>query len=148
MVARQLTPPLREGLYVSPAYVERHGLPQSPQELSQHRLIGYRFVTARRILPLILNDQGHELTIHMPSSVVVNDIEVMADAVRRGLGIGRVFEAELELIPDRAQLIPVLESYWRGYPPAYLYYLQNSQRARRVQVFIDFLLENMRSVQA
>ena len=85
MVARQLTPPLREGLYVSPAYVERHGLPQSPQELSQHRLIGYRFVTARRILPLILNDQGHELTIHMPSSVVVNDIEVMADAVRRGL---------------------------------------------------------------
>ena len=111
MVARQLTPPLREGLYVSPAYVERYGLPQSPQELSQHRLIGYRFVTARRILPLILNDQGHELTIHMPAGIVVNDIEVMADAVWRGLGIGRLFETEWELMPDRAQLIPVLEPY-------------------------------------
>lgn len=147
MVARQLTPPLREGLYVSPAYVERYGLPQSPQELSQHRLIGYRFVTARRILPLILNDQGHELTIHMPAGIVVNDIEVMADAVRQGLGIGRLFETELDLMPDRAQLIPVLEPYWRNYPPAYLYYLQNSQRARRLQVFIDFLLGNMRSIQ-
>ena len=94
MVARQLTPPLREGLYVSPTYVERYGLPQSPQELSQHRLIGYRFVTARQILPLILNDQGHELTIHMPAGIVVNDIEVMADAVWRGLGIGRLFETE------------------------------------------------------
>lgn len=144
MVARQLTPPLREGLYVSPAYVERYGLPQSPQELAQHRLIGYRFVTARRILPLTLRDQGHELTIHMPAGVVVNDIEVMTDATRRGLGIGRIFEAELDLMPDSKLLIPILQDYWRTYPPAHLYYLQNSQRARRVQVFIDFLLENAR----
>ena len=93
MVARRLLPPFKNGLYASKSYIEAHGLPQTLAELKLHRLIGYRFITANRMLPLILkNDKGHETTVEMPLAMIANDIEVMTDAVRQGIGIGRIFE--------------------------------------------------------
>lgn len=53
VVARPLMKPFREGLYASSAYLAEYGVPESPADLSHHRLIGYRFITNHRILPLI-----------------------------------------------------------------------------------------------
>lgn len=79
-------------------------------------MIGYRFITNNRILPLILNDHGEQLTVEMPGQLISNDIDVMADGIRHGLGIGRLFEPILQLQPDREQFIPVMEDYWKTYP--------------------------------
>lgn len=141
MVARRLTGPFREGLYVSQDYIVRYGLPRTPTDLPRHQLIGYRFVTANRVLPLILDNAGEELTIDMPSSIITNDIEVIADAVRQGLGIGRLFEPVCAQLPDRDAFIPVMEPFWRTYPSAFLYFPQNSQRAKRIRALIDFLAD-------
>jgi DNA-binding transcriptional LysR family regulator len=35
----------------------------------------------------------------------------------------------------------VLEPFWRHYPALYLYFPQNSQRAKRIRAVIDFLTE-------
>lgn len=139
MVARRLSEPFREGLFVSESYVRRHGMPTAPGDLSSHWLIGYRFITANRLLPLILNNAGEELTVDMPTSLVTNDIDVMAASVRQGLGIGRLFEPVYQHLPDRDTFIPVLEPFWRVYPALYLYFPQNSQRAKRIRAVIDFL---------
>ncbi|UOO81068.1 LysR family transcriptional regulator [Uruburuella testudinis] len=145
MVARRLSEPVMQGLYVSADYRAQYGLPQTPAELSNHRLIGYRFITANRILPLVLDDKGQDLTVDMPVSVMVNDIEVMNDAVRKGLGIGRIFDLTWRLLPDREDFIPVLQDYWQRYPAVYLYYPQHSQKARRIGVVVDFLTEKAAS---
>lgn len=141
MVARRLMEPFREGLFVSEAYIRRHGIPADPSELTRHRLIGYRFITSNRRLPLILNREGQELTVDMPESIVTNDIEVIADGVRQGLGIGRLFEPVHAQIPDRDTFVPILESFWRTYPGVYLYFPKNSQRAKRIRALIDYLAE-------
>lgn len=122
VVARPLMKPFREGLYASSAYLAEYGVPVMPADLHHHRLIGYRFITNNRILPLILNDHGEQLTVEMPGQLISNDIDVMADGIRHGLGIGRLFEPILQLQPDREQFIPVMEDYWKTYPPVYLYY--------------------------
>lgn len=139
-VARPLMKPFREGLYASSAYLEKYGLPLVPAELSHHRLIGYRFITNNRILPLILNVDGEPLTVEMPVQLISNDIDVMADGIRNGLGIGRLFEPIWRLHPDREQLIPVMERYWKTYPPVYLYYPRNAGKTKRVKALIDFLI--------
>lgn len=143
MVARKLLDPFAEGLYVSPMYADQHGIPQTPQALTIHYLIGYRFITANRILPLILQQNGQDLTVEMESRVVVNDIDVMIDATRSGLGIGRIFTPIYQQLPDREQLIPILQDYWKLYPAVYLYYPQHSQKAKRIQVLIAFLIQQL-----
>lgn len=141
VVARQLMKPFREGLYASSAYLEAFGTPTTPAELHQHKLIGYRFITNNRILPLILDHKGEQLTVEMPGQLISNDIDVMADGIRSGLGIGRLFEPIHSLQPDKEKFIPVMDNYWKTYPAVYLYYPKNAGKTKRVKTLIDFLTE-------
>lgn len=138
MVARQLLPAFREGLYVSKDYLQKHGKPKR-NNLHQHLLIGYRFVTTGQLLPLVLEQHGESKSIDMPVSIICNDIENIADSVRAGLGIGRLFTPIVQKFSDRKNFMPVLESYWKTYPPVYLYYPQASQKIKRIQAVIQFL---------
>lgn len=140
VVARPLMKPFREGLYASSSYLAEYGTPEAPADLYQHKLIGYRFITNNRILPLILDDHGEQLTVEMPGQLISNDIEVMADGIRNGLGIGRLFEPIHRLQPDREKLIPVMERYWKTYPPVYVYYPKSAGKTKRVKTLIDFLI--------
>lgn len=141
MVTRQILAPFKEGLYVSNDYITQHGKPETPTDLAKHHVIGYRFITANRVLPLIVNDNNREITIDMPHYLLTNDIEVIIDSTRQGLGIGRIFEPVYEQLRDKEDFIPVLEKYWNTYPAVYLYYLQHSQKAQRIRALIDFLAE-------
>lgn len=140
MVARPLLAGFAEGLYVSQGYLDRHGTP-TWENLHQHRLIGYRFVSSGQILPLILNHNGQTISRDLPTSLICNDIDTTADAIRAGLGIGRLFTPIYEQLTDKARLIPVLKPHWRHYPKVYLYYPQMSQKIKRVQAVIDFLTQ-------
>ncbi|MDO4907993.1 LysR family transcriptional regulator [Neisseria sp.] len=142
VVAKPLLPPMKDCLTVSKNYADKYGIPHTPQDLPRHKLIGYRFITANRLLPLELAAGGQKTAIEMPMSLIVNDeTDLMTDAVRQGLGIGRIFESTLALQPDKDEFIPVLQDYWAEYPPVYLYFLQNSQKIGRVKVWMDFLQE-------
>lgn len=141
VVARPLMKPFREGLYASEAYLEKFGTPASPTDLQHHQLIGYRFITNNRILPLILDHNGEQLTIEMPGQLISNDIDVMADGIRHGLGIGRLFEPVYRLQPDKEIFIPVLENEWKTYPPVYLYYPKNAGKTKRIKALVDFLID-------
>ena len=142
MVAREILPAMRDFLLVSESYAERYGIPQTPADLVHHKMIGYRMISANRIQPLLVQQDGRQVEVKMPISLVVDDeMDVMIDATRQGLGIGRIFEASFRQQPDQERFIPVLQEYWVSYPPIYLYYPQYSQKAIRVRVLIDYLLE-------
>ncbi|BDY03071.1 LysR substrate-binding domain-containing protein [Ferrimonas sp. YFM] len=141
MVARQLTAPMREALFASPDYLERHGCPDFPESLQQHKLVQYRFIAANQLAPLLLQHQGQQITVQMPLALVVNDTDAMMDATLKGLGIGRMVTPMVTDYFQQGQLLPVLEQNWTPYPGLYLYFVQNSQKARRVRVLIDFLVE-------
>ncbi|MFQ1022845.1 LysR substrate-binding domain-containing protein [Avibacterium paragallinarum] len=142
MVARQLLPAFQEGLYVSDGYLKQYGMP-SRENLHQHRLIGYRFITTGQLLPLILERNGESQSIEIPTPMICNDIDTIADGVRAGLGIGRLFTPIYQQLPDKANFIPVLQDHWRTYPPVYVYYPQASQKIKRVAAVIAFLQEHI-----
>lgn len=141
MVARKLMNGTQEGLYVSQRYAAQHGMPKTPKDLSAHQLIGYRFISSNKIEPLVIAQNGQETAVEMDTPLICNDPEILLDATRQGLGIGRAFTHNMQQQPDRADFVPVLQKYWRQHPPLYLYYLQHSQRTKKVQAVIEFLLE-------
>lgn len=141
MVARKLLDEMHEGLYVSQSYAKKHGIPKTPKDLPAHTLIGYRFISSNKIEPLVISQNGQETAVEMPTPLICNDPEILLDATRQGLGIGRIFTRNMQQQPDRTDFIPVLQKHWRRYPPLYLYYLQHSQRTAKVQAVIEFLLE-------
>ena len=146
MVARQLTSPTKETLFASNEYIKRHGLPLKPTELKDHKLIQYRFITSNQLAPLLLDANGQTLTVDMPLALVVNDTDLMVDAARNGLGIGRIVEPMVRELFEQDKLVPVLKDYWQPYPGLYVYFHKNTQKAKRVRVLIDFLIEKARLI--
>lgn len=143
MVARPLLPPMKDALFASKDYIAKHGLPQKPEDLASHQQIRYRFITSNRLAPLMLTKDGVEFEVEMPTSLIVNDTDLMVDAASKGLGIGRIVEPIVEQALEENRLIPVLPEYWPVIPGLSLYFAQNSQKARRVRVLIDFLMERL-----
>ena len=109
--------------------------------------IGYRYITANRLLPLTLDADGEPLGVAMPTPLICNDIDVTADAIRASLGIGRLFAPICARLPDRERFRPVLRDYWKTYPGVYLYHLPHAQKARRVQALIAFLTEKTATIE-
>lgn len=144
VIARQLLPSLTQGVFASKHYIHHYGEPKSPHDLKNHKLIGFRFATANRISPFFLQENGHKITVDMPVSLIVNDIDVAMDAIRQGTGIGRLFLINLAQEVDADQFIPILKPYWMKYPPVYLYYLKASKNSKRIQIFIEFIMGKMK----
>lgn len=142
MVARKLTPPMKEALFASPSYLKQYGVPTSLEDLAQHKLIQYRFITSNQYAPLNLIEDGQQTGVEIPYGLVVNDTDLMIDAAKEGLGIGRLVLPSLEHELESGDLVPVLEPMWPTYPSLYLYFSRNSQKVKRVRVLIDYLVAN------
>ncbi|MCV6621106.1 MAG: LysR family transcriptional regulator [Cellvibrionaceae bacterium] len=141
MVAYPLSKELKDALFVSPAYAEKHGIPTTPDELQKHKLIRYRFIGSNKLINLRLNNNGQEIQLAMPTALVANNTDVMVDAALQGLGVGRMALPLVEAKFASGELIPVMEEYWLNIPALHIYFLQNSQKAKRVRVLVDFLKE-------
>jgi len=141
MVARRLTGAMHEALFATPDYLEAFGTPKTPGDLKSHKLIQYRFIASNQVAPLFLRSGARDITVEMPTALVVNDTDVMIDASLKGLGIGRIVEPVVADLIASGELIPVLQDYWYPYSELYVYFHKNAQKARRVRVMVDFLLE-------
>ncbi|OBX08832.1 LysR family transcriptional regulator [Gallibacterium salpingitidis] len=139
MVARQIFPSVLEGLYASPDYLAQFGTPKVPEELSVHRWIGFRFITANRLHPIQLNVKNVLHTIDLKPMMICNDTSMLIDAARQNLGFIQLFEPIWQ--HHARDLVPILKPYWKRFAPTYVYYPQNSQKIRRVRTLIEFLLE-------
>ncbi len=143
MVAKRLTEPFRLGLYASEIYRKKYGLPKRLDELKMHRLAGFRFATSNRLFPLSLQQKGENVSIEMPTPIVVNSLLATKAVIKQGVAIGRFFEPLMAIQPDRSDFLLVLEKHWQTFGSLHLYYPQHSQKAGRVRAVIAFLQENL-----
>lgn len=141
MVAKQLIPSKKDVLFASQEYIKQYGIPTSLNDLERHKLIYYRFITSNQLLPLTLQEGGEQVTVDVTPALIANDTDVVKDAAKQGLGIGRLLSTMVEDEIERGELIPILEDYWLDVAGLYLYFHQNAQKAKRVRTLIDFLIE-------
>ena len=73
----------------APEYLERHGTPASPDDLSHHRCIHYASVEAPGGNPWRLRRAGKTFTIRPPAAFTFNDGAAILAAAREGLGIAQ-----------------------------------------------------------
>lgn len=141
MVARPLSPMIKDALFASPAYIERYGQPRTLEELAAHKLIQYRFVASNSLAPLeVMGAQGQKIRVEMPSALIVNDTDALIDAGLAGLGIGRILAPIITPYLETGQLVAILPDHWPEVSGLSLYFPQQSQKARRVRVLVDYLM--------
>ncbi len=143
MVARKLTEPMPGAIFASPDYLAKHGTPQTIEELKSHPYIQYRYITSNQFAYLEVMDKDERKKLEMPTAIVVNDIELEVDAALNGMGIGSIVLPCVEKHLESGELVPIMQQQWAIYPGLYVYFVQNSQKVKRVRVLIDFLVEKI-----
>lgn len=138
MVGRQIAL-LPEGTYASPAYLEAHGTPTSPDDLDGHQMVAFISSASGSVLPLELQVDGHVHERLLPHAVTVAGAEMYVAMARLGLGLIQVPNYRVQDDLARGTLVDVLPRFPPTPSPVYVLYPQNRQLSPRVRVFIDWL---------
>jgi DNA-binding transcriptional LysR family regulator len=129
---------VRMRLYASPSYLEKHGEPETLQELTNHRLIcqnvtseqvgaGASFVTS-----LLAND--------ITKMLYVNNYFGVLQAVSHDLGIGVLPDYLMQDFPDLVRIGTEIES---AEVPVYLAFPEELRQSKRIAAFRDFVQEEI-----
>lgn len=125
----------------SRAYVEKHGLPKSPDGLEGHLAIGFLSSRTGQIMPLefMVGEEVRHVTL--PSRLTVNNSDTMVDLARRGFGLMQAPRYRLQRDIDEGVLVEVLADFPPSPTPLSALYPQNRQLSPRVRVFLDWIVK-------
>jgi DNA-binding transcriptional LysR family regulator len=138
MVARRLAM-LEEVTLASPAYLEKYGMPEHPDRLNGHRMVGFHSSASGSLVPLEFLVNGHIRNVTLPTTISVNAAESFHAAARLGLGIIQVPRYHIERYILSGELVHILQDFPLTPTPVSLLYPKSRQLSPRVRVFIDWL---------
>jgi LysR family transcriptional regulator for bpeEF and oprC len=123
----------------APAYLKRHGTPQTPADLARHECVG--FVHHRALLPWMFQGPTGSFTVEPRGRLRSNDAEYLRASVLAGLGIGH--NASWLYGPDieSGALKQILVDSAPHPQPIHAVSPGGRRIPNRVRVFIDFLAE-------
>jgi len=143
LVQRQLME-VHYHVYASPSYIKAHGMPHSPEDLDNHRIIIYGEDAVTPVDNLNwLMEAGSGGKERRPA-LKVNNIYGIYRAVRSGIGIGALPDYMSRHAEDFVQVLPELEGPSFN---TYFVYPDELRNSKRVGVFRDFLLNRIRADQ-
>lgn len=136
LVARPLAP-YAMAICASPAYLQRHGTPQTPADLADHACLEFTGWLPQARWKLKGEQDGR---LVRPGRFRSNSTAALRMAALNGFGI--VMQAEAILADDIAagRLVPLLR-HWLPTPrPMHLVYSRDRRATPKLTTFVDFLL--------
>ena len=138
LVARRLAT-LEQVICASPAYLERMGIPRTPDSLRDHH--GVHFVSGfkapDRTLDLIVDGEKRAFTTG--GWLTVNDAESYVAAARAGFGLIQLPRFSLAPHLASGELVEILPGWKKPALPLHAVYPQRRQLSPRVRVFLDWI---------
>ena len=152
-VAIRMTPPRQPELiqrhlftvhlhiYAAPAYIKKHGMPTSVEELDRHQIVVYG-EDNRPPVPdvnwLLRLGTAGERTRH--ATLTVNNVYAIMRATQSGIGLAALPEFMVAGTNNLVRVLPELEG---PRIDAYFVYPEELRKSKRIQVFRDFLLRKV-----
>jgi DNA-binding transcriptional LysR family regulator len=141
----------RRILCASPGYLHKHGVPETPGDLTQHNCIGirqgdeygvWRFVKTRRKGNSATKDDVDNVRIR--GSLTTNDGGVAVSWALAGNGILLRAEWDVKEYIENGDLIQVLPDFDAPDADIYAVYPEQHRATIRVKSFIDFIAASFR----
>ena len=134
----------RSALVASPSYVEQHGAPRSPADLSDHKCI----VDTNRNAPRRWTFSKGEVdeTVDINGRFSVNSARGAVQLAKCGLGIAYVPRFVLADALDNHTLTPLLTDFTQEGSPVSAVYIEGRVLPRKVRSLIDFAVQDITQV--
>lgn len=142
MVAVRMTPDVELLAVAAPDYLARHGEPSTPEDLSRHACILWRFPGSGRIAGWEFSKAGKTVEFFGEGNVISNHQDIIVPAALQGLGILYAYNDDdiAEALRD-GRLRRVLADWSPKVPGLYLYYSSRRHMLPALRAFIDCMLD-------
>jgi DNA-binding transcriptional LysR family regulator len=121
----------------SPAYLKKHGVPQTPYDLQNHNCI-----VGSRIGPewKFVDPDGQETIVHVKGNLILNSGDALREAAVSSLGVvhGTWWLVRKDL--ERGAVQSILTDYAVEGAPISVLYPANRHLPAKVRAFLDFLV--------
>lgn len=141
LVARRLGP-CRHVVCAAPTYLQRHGIPRTPEDLREHNIITYRYQASPNEWHFLCAE-GKCVSVPVSGSVQMNNSLALRETLLQGIGITLTptFVVGADIRAGRLQ--PVLSNYHTQALSIYIIYPQRRHLSPKVRAFVDFMAERI-----
>jgi len=144
LIARRLAP-VQHVLCASPDYLEKHGTPQSPDDLPNHQCLTYSLLHDHQTWTFT-DKNNQECKITMIPHIKASAGEFLRDAAVNGQGIVFLPTFIVYKEIEYGTLLPLLNEYHPWQIDAYAVYPQTRHLSQRVRAFVDFLVKRFEGI--
>ncbi len=123
----------------SPAYLSKHGMPQTPEDLDRHWAVNYASPSTGRTEPWEWLEDGVLRSLPMRGRVTVNSAEAYIACCVAGLGLIQNPAYDLRQHLEAGELVEVMPNHRAEPLQMTLLYPHRRHLSRRVHVFADWL---------
>ncbi|HTN97013.1 MAG TPA: LysR substrate-binding domain-containing protein [Nordella sp.] len=137
-IARRLTS-ASFGLYASPIYIEKHGRPETPAELHDHRGIAFRIPTGLQSWHLKNGEETHDVL--PPATCIANDYWMIKYFAVAGEGLAYLPDFFTEIECATGHLVPVMPQWRSPEVSVNLLYPRRRYVSRKFAAFQSFCID-------
>ncbi|MCW9034988.1 MAG: LysR family transcriptional regulator [Alphaproteobacteria bacterium] len=131
----------------SPEYWEKHGKPQTPQDLKDHNCLLYSYRSSPREWRFKVapdNEQAF-VSVRVSGTLLGNNGDMGLSVAKAGLGVAYIPAFHIGNDIEEGLLEPALDDYVEAPINMYAVYPHARHLSPKVRVFVDFLVESFKT---
>ncbi len=127
----------------SPDYFRRMGTPQTPEDISRHPCLVYRYTSTGKLDEWPFTRNGEPVQFEMRASVVSNALEAQIGLAELGLGIACVPDLSVTDQIERGSLVSILDDFVDERIKISLMWPSSRHASPKLRAFVDFAVEHL-----
>ncbi|KTE03898.1 MAG: LysR family transcriptional regulator [Sphingopyxis sp.] len=142
MIAVRLTGSFRFVVAAAPAYLDKYGRPELPEDLRDHRCVRFRLASGA-LMPWTFERGNRDFDVAVAGPIIVNDWIAALVAMRAGVAMGMMAEPMATAMVESGELELVLTDHAASTSGLFLYYPGRKQVMPKLRAFIDYVRDNL-----
>ena len=140
MIGVRISSEIPTALVATADYLDRHPLPESPQDLLAHECIGHRMGTGA-LHPWPFQEEGRPFSVKVKGRLTFNDSDLILDAALAGRGVAYLFADQVADAVRAGRLVTVLDRWTCAHSGYFLYYVSRRQQPPALAALVAWLRE-------
>ena len=133
---------VRRVVCASPAYLEQHGVPQTPEELAGHSIVSASGVSSLSEWRFGVDERKQSIRVKPRMTTTTNDSAI--SAVVAGLGLTQLLSYQVAPQLREGSLKVVLVEFEPRPMPVHVIHREGRHVTRKVRTFLDLAIETLR----
>lgn len=134
---------VRRVVCASPAYIEKYGLPQHPNDLAEHQIVVASSLSPNVEWRFLENKQSKIVRVKPRLTVTSNDAAI--EAAVEGLGITRLISYQIAPELQSGKLKILLSEFEYPALPIHILHREGRNSSTKVRAFIDLVAERLKA---